>query len=71
MRPDFTARLARVGERFVVAELLLSQLRLVADGVLALGRTLDRITDELRGELLRVSRRMLSRCARIPPWRRR
>jgi len=32
---------------------------------------LDRLADELRGELVRVNRRMLSLSARIPPERRR
>jgi len=55
----------------VVAESLVSQIRLVAEGVLTLDRKVDRLADELRGELVRVNRRMLTLSARIPPKRRR
>jgi septal ring factor EnvC (AmiA/AmiB activator) len=55
----------------VVAESLVSQIRLVAEGVLTVDRKVDRVADELRGELVRVNRRMLTLSARIPPKRRR
>ena len=55
----------------VVAESLVSQIRLVAEGVLTVDRKVDRLADELRSELVRVNRRMLTLAARIPPPRRR
>jgi len=55
----------------VVAESLASQIQLVAEGVLTIDRKVDRVADELRGELVRLNRRMLTLSARIPPKRRR
>jgi hypothetical protein len=55
----------------VVAESLVSQIRLVAEGVLTVDRKVDRIAEEVRGELTRVTRRITALSARVPPKRRR
>lgn len=55
----------------VVANSLLSQLQLIVDNLTDLDGKLDRLRDELRGELVRVNRRMLTLAARIPPPKRR
>jgi hypothetical protein len=55
----------------VVAESLVSQIQLVAEGVLTLDRKVDRLAVELRGEIAGVNRRVLALSARVPPKRRR
>lgn len=55
----------------VVTESLVSQIQLVAEGVITVDRKVDRLADEIRGELTRVNRRILALSARVPPKRRR